>query len=104
MHYKKQTKSVISVRIKERFLFQLVLTSVLIAVGSCGRLEPQYLPPRTGGGFGGGAGSGAGGGYGGSGAGGSHGGGSGSQIPITRFENVNNGDGSYHFRCVLILF
>ncbi|KAG6450251.1 pupal cuticle protein 20 [Manduca sexta] len=93
----------------------LVLTAVLIAVGSCGRLEPQYLPPRPGNGFGGGAGSGGnaglGGGAGGSGAGaggfggsgagayggsgGSHGGGA--QIPITSFENVNNGDGSYHF-------
>lgn len=121
----------------------LLLTSVLIALGSCGRLEPQYLPPRpgggnggnggsnTGGGFGGSGGSGSGGGFGGSGGGhfgggsggfggsgsGSHGsssgggsggsssggfgstssGGSGPQIPIVSFENVNNGDGSYHF-------
>lgn len=100
------------------FYFQLIFSLALIAIGSCGRLEPQYLPPRPGGGFGGGAGSGAGGGAGGGfgsgggagsgagggfgagGAGGSFGGGSGgsgAQIPITKFENVNNGDGTYHF-------
>lgn len=123
----------------------------LIAVGSCGRLEPQYLPPRAGGngggsgggaggGFGGGAGHGGngglGGGFGAGGAGGGAGngglgggfgaggagsgagngglgggysggssgssfggsnGGSGNQIPITKFESVNNGDGTYQF-------
>lgn len=37
------------------------------------------------------------GGSGGSGFGGGSGGGSGNQIPITKFENVNNGDGTYHF-------
>ncbi|KOB69566.1 putative cuticle protein [Operophtera brumata] len=74
----------------------LLFTSALIAVASCGRLEPQYLPPRTGnagssggagGGFGvaGGAGNaGLGGGFGGAGGagnaglGGGFGGGSGS--------------------------
>ncbi|CAH1645411.1 unnamed protein product [Spodoptera littoralis] len=109
----------------------LIFSLALIAFGSCGRLEPQYLPPRPGGGgFGGGAGSGSGGGAGGgsfggsgggagggfggaggagggsgggfggsggSGFGGGSGGGSGNQIPITKFENVNNGDGTYHF-------
>ncbi|KAL0841403.1 hypothetical protein ABMA28_015096 [Loxostege sticticalis] len=106
------------------------ITLMVVAIGSCGRLEPQYLPPRpggggggggggfgggagsggSGGGFGGGAGSGgSGGGFGaGSGAGfgagagsggsfGGSGGGSGAQIPITKFENVNNGDGTYSF-------
>ncbi|XP_021192240.2 pupal cuticle protein 20 [Helicoverpa armigera] len=100
----------------------LIFSLALIAVGSCGRLEPQYLPPRPGGGgsggfgnggLGGGAGGGSGGGAGsgfgggaGGGSGGGFGGGSGSfgggsgggnQIPITKFENVNNGDGTYHF-------
>lgn len=41
-------------------LFQLVF-STLIAISSCGRLEPQYLPPRPGGGGGGGFGGGNGG-------------------------------------------
>lgn len=116
------------------FFFQLIFSLALIAFGSCGRLEPQYLPPRPGGGgFGGGAGSGSGGGAGGgsfggsgggagggfggaggagggsgggfggsggSGFGGGSGGGSGNQIPITKFENVNNGDGTYHFEYV----
>ncbi|CAB3224337.1 unnamed protein product [Arctia plantaginis] len=107
----------------------LILSMALIAIASCGRLEPQYLPPRPGGGggsgggsggqgggFGGGAGNGGlgggfgsgggagngglGGGFGGSSGSGSFGGGSsgsGNQIPITKFENVNNGDGNYHF-------
>ncbi|XP_026752388.2 pupal cuticle protein 20-like [Galleria mellonella] len=79
----------------------VTLTTALIAVVSCGRLEPQYLPPRPGGGSGGGgAGSGAysgGGGGSGNGFGGGSGGAGGANIPITKFENVNNGDGNYHF-------
>lgn len=82
----------------------------------------QYIPPVSGGsgvlghggfgagagagtGFGGGAGTGAGyGGGSGAGYGGGYGSGaggyykpSGQQIPILKYENVNNGDGSYHF-------
>ncbi|XP_075973121.1 pupal cuticle protein 20-like [Anticarsia gemmatalis] len=103
----------------------LIVSMTLLAYGSCGRLEPQYLPPRPGGGGGNGGGSGGhgggaggglgngglGGGFGSGGGGhgagngglgggfggGSGGGGSGNQIPITKFENVNNGDGTYHF-------
>ncbi|CAG9786058.1 unnamed protein product [Diatraea saccharalis] len=103
-------------------MFSLVtVTSMVLAIGLCGRLEPQYLPPRPGGGGGGsgggygagsgagfGAGSGNGAGFGagsgagfgagsGAGSGAGFGGGSGSQIPITKFENVNNGDGTYNF-------
>lgn len=71
-------------------------------MGSCGRLEPQYLPPRPGGNGSGGAGAG-GGGFGGSGSGGfssggSYGGGAGANIPILRYENVNNGDGTYRYK------
>ncbi|CAK1596360.1 unnamed protein product [Parnassius mnemosyne] len=98
------------------------MLSTMIAAVSCGRLEPQYLPPRPGGGFGAGAGSGAGGSssgiFGGSGgaggSGGSFGGSGGSfsgsysgtgsysgsggaNIPILKYENQNNGDGSYRF-------
>ncbi|XP_026488400.1 pupal cuticle protein 20-like [Vanessa tameamea] len=87
----------------------------LVAAASCGRLEPQYLPPRPGGGggnaglggLGGGAGGGAGNGGlgggsfgGGSGFGGGNGFGSGSagaNVPILRYENENNGDGTYKF-------
>ncbi|CAK1547311.1 unnamed protein product [Leptosia nina] len=118
------------------------LLSALTALVSCGRLEPQYLPPRPGsgfggggaggaggsnalgaggagngglgGGFGGGSGGGFGGGSGGNqGLGGGFGGGSGfgggasgnsnfggsggANIPIVKYENVNNGDGTYRF-------
>ncbi|XP_072931858.1 pupal cuticle protein 20-like [Epargyreus clarus] len=89
----------------------LCLSAVVVIVSS-GRLEPQYLPPRPGG-FGGGAGGGGGAGsgpFGGSGSpgsasafnsqggfGGGSGGGNGANIPILKFENVNNGDGTYHF-------
>ncbi|XP_060802868.1 pupal cuticle protein 20 [Amyelois transitella] len=88
---------------------QVTVVSALIAISSCGRLEPQYLPPRPGGGGGGYSGSGAGGsfsgsggsaggfGAGGSGGSGFSGGSGGASIPITKFENVNNGDGTYQF-------
>lgn len=73
---------------------------MLVAIGSCGRLEPQYLPPRPGGsavsasaGAFNGAGSG---GF--RGSAGSYSGGGGANIPITKYENVNNGDGSYRYR------
>ncbi|XP_068631793.1 pupal cuticle protein 20-like [Battus philenor] len=91
----------------------ILMLSTMIVAAYCGRLEPQYLPPRPGGGFGAGAGSGSGGAgsgiFGGSGgAGGSGGsggsysgsssyGGSGANIPIVRYENENNGDGTYRF-------
>ncbi|XP_049868722.1 pupal cuticle protein 20-like [Pectinophora gossypiella] len=80
----------------------LAMLSVLVAIGSCGRLEPQYLPPRPGGGAGGAGGAGAGGFGGGSGSfgggSGSFGGGSGgANIPILKYENVNNGDGNYRY-------
>ncbi|KPI93047.1 PREDICTED: pupal cuticle protein 20-like [Papilio xuthus] len=89
-----------------------VMLSALVVATSCGRLEPQYLPPRPGGGggggvFGGGAGSGggsgigifggSGGGSGGSGNNPSYGGNGGANIPILRYENENNGDGTYRF-------
>lgn len=80
-------------------LLQLTLISALVAIGSCGRLEPQYLPPRPGG-SGVGASAGA---FSGAGSGGfrssvgSYSGG-GAKIPITKYENVNNGDGSYRYR------
>ncbi|XP_059047194.1 pupal cuticle protein 20-like [Achroia grisella] len=84
---------------KPRGVDRFALTTTLIAVVSCGRLEPQYLPPRPGSSGGGGAGNGGysgGGGGSGSGFGGS-GGTGGANIPITKYENVNNGDGTYHF-------
>lgn len=92
------------------------MLSALIVATSGGRLEPQYLPPRPGGGggggvFGGGAGSGggsgigifggSGGGSGGSGGNPNYGGNGGANIPILRYENENNGDGTYHFRYAL---
>ncbi|XP_050683589.1 pupal cuticle protein 20-like [Leptidea sinapis] len=108
-----------------------LLLSAMVALASCGRLEPQYLPPRPGG-FGGGSGgsggggggnSGLGGGFGGGSGGGGFGGngglgglgggsagfggnsgggnfggtGSGANIPILKYENENNGDGTYRF-------
>ncbi|XP_053607499.1 pupal cuticle protein 20-like [Plodia interpunctella] len=81
----------------------VTVISALMAIGSCGRLEPQYLPPRQGGGFGGsGASSGASsgafaGGFSAGSGGGFSGGSGGANIPITKFENVNNGDGTYKF-------
>ncbi|KAL4717961.1 hypothetical protein ACJJTC_013000 [Scirpophaga incertulas] len=105
----------------------VAVTLMVVTIGSCGRLEPQYLPPRPGGsgssgvGFGGGSGAAFGAGNAGgatgtgfgagsgvsSGAGFGAGaaasssfsgsGGNGPQIPITKFENVNNGDGTYNF-------
>ncbi|CAH3903309.1 unnamed protein product [Pieris brassicae] len=110
-------------------MYTTLLLSAVIAIVSCGRLEPQYLPPRPGSGFGGGAGAGSGGagnaglgggfgggsggGFGGgsgggnAGLGGGFGGGSGgsgnfggsggANIPIVKYENVNNGDGNYRF-------
>lgn len=95
---------------------QLTLISALIALASCARLEPQYLPPRLGGGGGGGGGNAGLGGLGGAGGGGGNaglgggsfgggsqsfggaGGSSGANIPILRYENENNGDGTYKFR------
>lgn len=94
------------------------MLSGMIVTANCGRLEPQYLPPRPGGGFGAGAGSGAGGAgsgiFGGSGGAGGAGGSGGSggsysgsssygasggaNVPILRYENENNGDGTYRFR------
>ncbi|KAI5651788.1 insect cuticle protein domain-containing protein [Phthorimaea operculella] len=73
------------------------LLLALIALGSCGRLEPQYLPPRPGGGGGGSGGAGSFGGGAGSFGGGSGGSGGGANIPILKYENVNNGDGNYRF-------
>ncbi|XP_037965038.2 pupal cuticle protein 20-like [Plutella xylostella] len=86
-------------------LLIVVVSSAVVALGACGRLEQQYLPPRPGGGaggagsgYGGGSSFGAGGGAGGSGfGGGSGGGGGGANIPIISYENVNNGDGSYRY-------
>ncbi|CAH2266829.1 jg9444 [Pararge aegeria aegeria] len=88
----------------------LTLLTALIALASCGRLEPQYLPPRLGGGNGGLGGAGGSGGGGGGNAGlgggsfgggsssfGGSSGGSGANIPILRYENENNGDGTYKF-------
>lgn len=72
-------------------LLQLTLLSALVAIGSCGRLEPQYLPPRPGG-------SGVGASAGAFNGAGSYSGGGGANIPITKYENVNNGDGSYRYR------
>ncbi|KAI8436111.1 hypothetical protein MSG28_004213 [Choristoneura fumiferana] len=86
--------------------------AALVAAAYCGRLEQTYLPPRPsfGGSHGGsssfgssssssssfGASSGS---FGGS--SGSYGGSSGgAQIPIIKYDNVNNGDGSYHFKQV----
>ncbi|XP_063381183.1 pupal cuticle protein 20-like [Cydia fagiglandana] len=85
-------------------LFKLSFAA-LLAVACCGRLEQQYLPPHVGGSHGGSGGSFGGGSFGGS-SGGSFGGSSGgsfggshggANIPITKFENVNNGDGSYRY-------
>ncbi|XP_041978512.1 pupal cuticle protein 20-like [Aricia agestis] len=94
-------------------LYKITLVSVLVTTTLCGRLEPQYLPPKGGGGGGGNAGlggfpgSGGGGGggpFGGGGGGGGFGGGaggagggSGANIPILKYENENNGDGNYKF-------
>ncbi|XP_026324831.1 pupal cuticle protein 20-like [Hyposmocoma kahamanoa] len=81
------------------FTISLTLISALVAIGSCGRLEPQYLPPRPGGS---GVGTSGGGAFSGAGSGGfrssvgSYSGG-GANIPITKYENVNNGDGSYRY-------
>lgn len=61
-----------------QFFFQIILSSVL-SLAFAGQL---------GGGYFGGAGSGA---------GFYSGGGGGAHIPITRFENVNNGDGNYRY-------
>lgn len=68
------------------------------------RLDTTYLPPRGGGGGGGGFGGrtgGGGGSFGGSGGGGGFGGGGGGgggpQIPITRYDNNNDGSGNYNY-------
>lgn len=76
------------------FQFAVVCTG-LVAVASSGRLEPQYLPPRSGGGGGYSGGSSGSGAF--SGAS-SYSGGGGANIPILKYENVNNGDGNYRYR------
>ncbi|KAJ3634846.1 hypothetical protein MTP99_007788 [Tenebrio molitor] len=96
---------------------QVVLALALFGIAACARLDSKYLPPHQGGSSSSGQfrgsgtssapgqySSGASGQYSGGssgqhsgGASGRYSGGSSAQVPILRFDNNNNGDGSYNF-------